>query len=436
MQEQAIDLEQALQVADEAVFTKTDKHLTDVEIAIFRGAWQNQTYQEMAENTDYSANYLHRVVGQKLWDRLSDALEEKVSKKNFRAALERRWRSQHSPNSHAGFAADRPFSIDLPDIEKRCYHAIAQPGALLRIKAPKRTGKTLLSAKILDFAARQGYRTAYLNLNLASQSDFTNLDRFFQWFCVSVAQMLQLPARLNDYWNSQILTSKMNCTQYFENYLLAGDAPPLVLCLDEVDLLFPHTLVAQEFLGLLRGWHEQAKVRNIWQKLHLIFVYSTEVYISLKIEDSPFNVGVPIELPEFNREQVLRLARAYGLQWSESDVSALMAMVGGHPFLVQQAISNLKNQPGMTLAEILATAPTEAGIYNHHLRRLWLHLQAHPNLLDAFKKAIASDNPVNLERTEGYQLHGVGLLQLRGNNYIPRCDLYLQYFRDRFESSG
>ncbi len=49
--------------------------------------------------------------------------------------------------------------VERPPIESRCYETILQPGSLLRIKAPKRMGKTLLIDKILHQATQQNYRT-------------------------------------------------------------------------------------------------------------------------------------------------------------------------------------------------------------------------------------------------------------------------------------
>lgn len=204
-----------------------------------------------------------------------------------------------SPDGSVGL--DSAFYVERSPIESRCYATIEQPGCLIRIKAPKRMGKTLLSAKILDYAARQGYRKVYLNLN---QADFTNLDKFLRWFCLRIGQKLRLPNRLEDYWDERFSTSTVNCTEYFEQYLLAETDSPLALCLDEVDLLFPYREIAEGFLPLLRSWHEEAKIEDIWKKLRLIVGHSTEVYIPLNINQSPFNVGLPIELPEFTQPQI------------------------------------------------------------------------------------------------------------------------------------
>lgn len=85
--------EQALQVANAAVFAHFGRQLNDVETALLYGSWNSQTYEQIAEASGYSISYLTRDVGPKFWKLLSQALGEPVSKTNFQTALERRWRS-------------------------------------------------------------------------------------------------------------------------------------------------------------------------------------------------------------------------------------------------------------------------------------------------------------------------------------------------------
>lgn len=53
--------------------------------------------------------------------------------------------------------------------------------------------------------------------------------------------------------------------------------------------------------------------------MRLVVIHSTEVYVTLQLNQSPFsNVGFPIELPNFNSEQVQELAKRYGLTWENN----------------------------------------------------------------------------------------------------------------------
>ena len=96
--------EEALKVADEAVFNKTGDYLTDTQKLIFQESWDNKTYDEIADECHMSRQHI-KNEGKDLWQILRDALGETVSKKNFRAPLER-YQRRNSPQN--------PISQTLP----------------------------------------------------------------------------------------------------------------------------------------------------------------------------------------------------------------------------------------------------------------------------------------------------------------------------------
>lgn len=433
-----LDWEKAVHIANQAILLKVNRSLTDIEVIVLKGAWQRQEYDEIAAQHQYATSYISQDVAPKLWKLLSEALGEKVKKSNFKQALERYWEKQIAPEKIAEIGQYfTKYEPDIPAVERYvkrdpietiCYETLLQPGSLIRIKAPSLMGKTLLVTRILAQVANQGYRTANLSFELADRkTHFSHLDKFLRWFCINVSRELGIPGHLEDYWDEENMGSKVSCTTYFEEYLLQQNENPIALSLDNVDLLFPHPEIYEDFFGLLRSWYEKARSRPRWKKLRLIIVHSTDVYIRLNINQSPFNVGLPIELAEFNREQVQELAKQHGLE-GESLIEPIMELVGGHPYLLEQAFSYLKNHPEIPREQLLAEAPTERGIYANHLRKYWLNLQSNLELAAAFKKAIASPEPVKLEPIQAYQLQSMGLVKIAGDRVVPRCHLYYQYF--------
>ncbi|PLZ90049.1 hypothetical protein CI594_19115, partial [Fischerella thermalis CCMEE 5196] len=327
------------------------------------------------------------------------------------------------------------FYVERPPVESRCYEEITRPGALIRIKAPSQMGKTSLMVRILAHAKQQNpleVRTVALSLQRAERSIFNDLDKFLRWFCVSITRKLQLPHRVDDYW-SETFGSKSNCTAYFEDCLLPDINGVLVLGLDQVDEVFLHPEIADDFFTLLRSWYEEAAYGDsgnpLWQNFRLVIVHSTEVYIPLDINKSPFNVGLAIELQTFTPLQVFDLAKRYGIHLSEGELSELMQLVDGHPYLVQQALYHLAQQD-LTLKQLIETTATDAGIYSNHLHRHLRSLQEHPQLAAAYEEVIHSSNPVELEQILAFKLHSMGLVKLQGNQVISSCELYRQYFEE------
>ncbi|MGB3404356.1 MAG: AAA-like domain-containing protein [Microcoleaceae cyanobacterium] len=316
--------------------------------------------------------------------------------------------------------------VHRPEIESSCYHTLNKPGSLLRIKAPQRLGKTTLTTELIQQFKQQGYHTALVNLQLADVSVLQEIETFIRWFCAVVSRQLKLPNQLVEYWDED-LGSSYNCKIYFEEYLLPQLETPIILALDEVDHLFPYTDIAADFLGLLRAWHDEAQAYPIWQKLRLIVVHSTEVYIPLDINQSPFNVGVPIDLPEFTTAQVTIFAQQQKLQFNQTETKQLINLVGGHPYLLQRAFYRLSRH-GITLNQLLETAQTESGIYGDHLRGHLLNLQQYPDLVDALKQVVHAEKPIQITSKLAYYLKSLGLIELQGDYAIPRYPLYRQYF--------
>ncbi|HEY9849050.1 MAG TPA: AAA-like domain-containing protein [Leptolyngbyaceae cyanobacterium] len=328
------------------------------------------------------------------------------------------------------------FYIERNPIETRCYETITQPGALIRIKAPRQMGKTSLMARILHHAEQQGSKAIALSLQLANKRVFASSDKFLQWFCASVGQELGMLEQVTNCWElAEMIGSNQCCKAFFERYLLPGIPTTLTLGLDEVDRVFESPEIADDFFGLLRALHEEAKRRDIWKKFRLIVVHSTEVYIPLDINKSPFNVGLPIELPELNAVQVQELARRHGLNWSENHLGEkLMNLVGGHPYLVRLAMYHIARQD-ITLDRLVEEAITEVGIYSDHLRRHLWNLEKYPDLMLAMKDVVTAAQGVRLRSDLAFKLTSMGLVKLEGNHCVARCNLYQQYFRDRLIDS-
>ncbi|BAY31520.1 hypothetical protein NIES2107_33790 [Nostoc carneum NIES-2107] len=330
------------------------------------------------------------------------------------------------------FTPQVPFNseqyIDLPQVESICHREILQPSALIRIKSPGLTGKTHLLKSILQYAQSQEYSAININFLEADQEVLSNIEALNYWFCNTVGYALFGATKMDIYWD-KTLSSNMRCSVYFQDYILANLENPLVLGLDNVDHIFPYASLASDFFGLLRAWHEKGRNGNQWQNLRIILAYSTDVYIPLNINQSPFNVGQIIELPEFTKAQVQELAIRYGLNWHDKQVEKLTALVGGHPYLVQKALLHIKNQPHIKLEEVLNTAATPSGLYADHLWEIWVKLKQEPHLITAMKNLVQANQPILLNPEQVRQLNRMGLVRLSGNNVEPRCQLYRLYFR-------
>jgi hypothetical protein len=83
---------------------------------------------------------------------------------------------------------------------------------------------------------------------------------------------------------------------------------------------------------------------------------------------------------------------------------------------------------------VLQNTPIWAGIYGDRLQgQLW-NLEQQPELLAAFVGVVKSNTPVELDLVEAFKLESMGLVNLQGNRATVSCELFRQYFGDRFSS--
>jgi AAA-like domain len=444
----SINLDTLLEIVNHKLIEGQNRPLNSTEILMLRGIWQYQTYGQIAQAAGYSPGYLTNVVAPEMCQRLSHLVGERVTKKNCRMLLESYAAVRASPNpsllkNQVSRETDQnsspcypsgavplgsPFYIERSPLEDQIAQEIHKPGALVRIRGPQEMGKTSLLLRVLDDAERRGYRTVSLNLEQIDQDILSDLNRLLRWLCVTVSRQLKLDPLLDEYWDED-MGSKVSCSFYFRSYLLELIEAPMVLALDEVNQIFEYPHVAKDFLPLLRSWYEEAKRLPIWQKLRLIVVHSTEIYVPLQLNQSPFNVGLPIQLSGIGLEEVQQLAQRYEFAWTRNEAQQLMALLEGHPALVHIALYHLSHGE-ITFEKLLETAPTSSGIYNHHLQRHSAALGQQPELAHALHAVMNAAEPVILEPILAYKLSSMGLIKPLGNKVVPGCELYRQYFKN------
>lgn len=455
---------------DQLVQEKTGHSLTNLQRLILSECWQTsrKTYEEIAAQNNYSGSYIQQRVAPTLWHLMSEIAGTKVTKSNCRSVLygylealsaydileqsEQALTPNKSPDSAANdltktsvekqsvnqalkvqpllefptesVPLNSPFYIRRDPYELNCFQQIMYPGALIRLKAPRQMGKTSLMNRIIAHA--KDYPSVVLNFQQTEQSVLSDLGKLLRWLCANISRQLKLTPALDECWDDDI-GSKMSCTLYIEEYILDAIDTPLILAIEESSELFEHGDVSSEFFSMLRTWHEYTKHQDAWKKLRLILVQSTESYVPLNINQSPFNVGVEVALTPFTLAQVNLLAERTGLTLDHSTCERLMSLLAGHPYLIRLALYHLAKGT-ITCEQLFITASTDEGIFSDHLHRHLWNLQQQAGLCIAFRQVLNQVEPTRIAQKQAFKLHSMGLVTLEQNQVQVSCDLYRQYF--------
>jgi hypothetical protein len=454
----------ASQLLDDIEMILLARSLNPIERLVLNGAWHGKTYVDMAENSGYGSAYI-KEVGSQLWTDLSQAVGQRVTKKNIRLVLEpymllqRQTRTelppqrddltlgqpllssqlsaedllQNPPFPTGTIPLNSPFYIERPPVEELAFQEIHRPGCLIRLRAPSKMGKSSLIARMMAHAQQHHYRTVLVDFQEADQDVFDNLNRFLRWFCAYISRQLGLDPQLDRYWDSE-MGSKVSCRVYFEQCLLSASGAPLFIAINEVSRIFNHDAIVHDFLPMLRFWHEQGQHHPAWQGLRLAIAYTTELCIPLHLNQSPFNVGLSLRLPYFSFEQCQELVNRYQIHHYDPTAIAqqLYELLNGHPYLTHIALYHLR-QSQTSLEDLLATAPTASGIYGAHLQPMLVALKDDPHLCELLTTIMRQDTNVPIDAIAAYKLDSMGLIHLEGNCATPSCKLYQLFFQEQLQ---
>jgi hypothetical protein len=320
------------------------------------------------------------------------------------------------------------------DADATVMRAVSQKqGTTVTIKGARQMGKSSLLMRGMGAALAAGKRVAYLSFQEFDTATFSNPELFFQRFCSSLSDQLELENQVEAYWRKP-MGSSQRCGMYMSGHILRSLDVPLVLGLDEVETLFEIPF-GTDFFGMLRSWHNNRALPTtpVWKKLSIVLVTSTEPFLFIKnLTQSPFNVGQTVELGDFTPEQVAELNRRHGSPLGPKQEQELFALLGGHPYLMRKALY-LVTSGRMRVEDLFTKAAEDLGPFGDHLRHLLFRLGSQPQLKGGLREVLQR----NACPDEGVfiRLRSAGLVRQEASSVLPRCELYRRYFRERLNAS-
>jgi hypothetical protein len=271
---------------------------------------------------------------------------------------------------------DSPFYVRRKEDEavERC---LARPGSTIVVKGPRQSGKSSLLARTHALSKGAGRRSVYLDFQTFGEPQLASLGATLQTLARRIARTLKTPIQPADVWDSDLLGEKESFAEFLTRAVLNGASSPVVLILDEVDRLFDRPYRG-DFFAAVRGWHNNRATDEVWERLHLVLGHATDPALWIEnLNESPFNVGDRLRLGDFTREQVADLNTRHGSPLRVAkEVDDLMELIGGHPYLIRQALYVLATER-WSLARLREEAGKDTGPFGDHLRRhLWALLQS------------------------------------------------------------
>ena len=333
-------------------------------------------------------------------------------------------------------ALDDPFYIER-DADARLKREIVRSGTTITIRGPRQTGKSSLLARGLHHAGQNGAQAVYLDMESVDREYLQTPDLLVRYLADFIVHELSLDAaEVERAWRGTF-GPKEKLSALMEDYVLARSAAPIILALDEADLLL-QTTFSSDFFALMRSWHNRRSYDNRWKKINFVLVISTEPYLLISnVNQSPFNVGLKLYVQDFDEAQVRELNRRHGSPVAEEEMPQLLQLLNGHPYLTRMALYTLVVEQSRW-ADLMRVATSDQGPFGEHLRYHLQRLRDQPELKQALKDVIRHNRCE--DDVARIRLLQAGLLQETGDpaksmrdyrGCACRCDLYRRYFEGR-----
>jgi len=317
------------------------------------------------------------------------------------------------------------FYIERGDADHPLKRQIINRGSITTVRAPRQGGKSSLLARGIHHAEENKYKVVRVDLQEVDPKTYHAKEPFLYYLSECITRKLRLDRReLETAWQgSQNPQDKFGF--FMEDYILPQLNLPLVLMLDEVDRLFDTDFYGN-FFAMMRAWHNKAAGDELWEKLNIVLVISTEPHLLIpNLNQSPFNVGLQIYLKDFNEAQVADLNQRHGGPVNDRELPELMTWLNGHPYLTRRALYTMVTER-LAWAELLKLALNEEGPFGDHLKYQYRLVQERAELRSALQQVMRGQLP---DEAILHRLNKAGLVKGSGQSYTLRCELYERYFK-------
>ena len=313
--------------------------------------------------------------------------------------------------------ADHRLAVELANCHKQ--------GGLIRIKGARQSGKTSLIAHALEQAGEMGFQVVMADLRQLNMPALKELESFYKALAQLISAAINPEDRESD--SNAYYSPNQWLTEFMESRVFPRLGGSVLLAIDNVERLIRQPY-SSEVYSLIRSWYEFRETRkNPWRQFTLLLAYSDdELILEQRMKDqSPFNVGIRIELGALSLGDIEELNRAYRSPLATSqDCARFLRLTGGQPFLVNSGLYDLAGKK-IGLSEFENTADQESGPYRDQLRLVRRRIEN----IDPHREGVFAALNGKPCRDEQIFLNLQSLGILTGTQREPRfsCELYSRF---------
>jgi len=322
---------------------------------------------------------------------------------------------------------DSRFYI-MREADNNVFTELQKSRATVTVRGPRQAGKTslMMGMYVALKHTEEQLRTAFVDFQALEDKDLQSRNAIWRAIAIRIAKQLQIGGwKLTD-WNFDD-SYNSNITNFLDQYVFAQAETPLLLCFDEVDRLFKSP-IGSKFFSSVRAFFNSGAMDPSWEKVRWLLGSSSEPsFFIADLSQSPFNIGLRVELSAFTRREVETLAGRHGLSLDGSTLADVMEYIGGRPYLAHLMFYHMARYPDAR-ARLFDTQAASRGIFRDHLHSYLVQFQRDKALAEAMKRIIKGSGCEDTRLVERLEAAGLVRRDDSGIKVVPACRLYAEFF--------
>jgi WD40 repeat protein len=208
-------------------------------------------------------------------------------------------------------------------------------GQFCYVLTARQMGKSSLMVRTACSLQAEG--ASVVTIDLTSIGQDLNSEQWYRGLMDRIGRQLDLEEELERFWNSHPHAAPVaRLFGGLEQVVLDGCKGPVVLFIDEIDMVRTLPFSTDEFFAAIRAWYNRrANSPGLARLTFCLLGVAAPTDLIHDPRMTPFNIGRRIQLEDFTEAEAALLAGGLG-EKGPLLLRRILTWTGGHPFLTQR----------------------------------------------------------------------------------------------------
>jgi hypothetical protein len=213
-------------------------------------------------------------------------------------------------------------------------------GQLCYVFNARQMGKSSLRVHAMDQLLRSGFRCAAVDLT-AIGSDTITAEQWYAGVARAILSGLDLSRDINlrTFWRERsFLSPAQRLGELLEEEVLTRVAGPIVIFIDEIDMVLGREFALDDFFALIRSLYNKRADSSRYERLNFVFLgVATPTELIVDRTRTPFNIGQAVPMTGFRFAEAQPLLQGLTeFAQPEQLLKSILSWTDGQPFLTQK----------------------------------------------------------------------------------------------------